>query len=100
MGVYKKSYEAKLYKFALLRERIISFLSPFSFLFKSSTRSVFSNACSYVQGLFCAKRSNCQQIADVSDDANQQRLHHLLSKAKWEASSLMDEVAVRFVKQI
>jgi len=53
-----------------------------------------------VQGLFCAERSNCQQIAYVSDDSNQQRLHHLLSKAKWEASSLMDEVAVRFVKQI
>ena len=53
-----------------------------------------------MQGLFCAQRSNCRQIADVSDDSNQQRLHHLLSKAKWEASSLMDEVAVQFVEQI
>ena len=53
------------------------FLSPFSFLFKSSTRSVFVDACCYVQGLFCAQRSNCQQIADVSDGSNQQRLHHL-----------------------
>ncbi len=53
-----------------------------------------------MQGLFCAQRSNCQQIADVSDGSNQQRLHHLLSKAKWEASALMNEVAVQFVKQI
>lgn len=53
-----------------------------------------------MQGLFFASRSNCQQIADVSEDSNQQRLHHLLSKAKWKASSLMDEVAVQFVKQI
>jgi SRSO17 transposase len=55
--------------------------------------------------LLCARvvlsnRSNCQQIADVSDDSNQQRLHHLLSKAKSQASSLMDEVALQFVKQI
>ncbi len=50
--------------------------------------------------MFCANRSNCQQIADLSDDTNQQRLHHLLSSAKWEASFVMNEVAVQFVKQI
>jgi SRSO17 transposase len=52
-----------------------------------------------VQGLFCAGRSNCQQIADVSDNTNQQCLHHLLTGAKWKASALMDEVARQFVKQ-
>jgi SRSO17 transposase len=51
-------------------------------------------------GIILRNRSNCQQIADVSDDSNQQRLHHLLSKAKWQASALMNEVAVQFVKQI
>lgn len=73
---------------------------PFSFLFKSSTRSVYSHASYYVQGLFCAKRRNCQQIADLSEEgSNQQQLHHLLSEAKWNASLVMDEVALQFVKQ-
>lgn len=74
---------------------------PFSFLFKSSTRSVYSHASYYVQGLFCAKRRNCQQIADLSNEgSSQQQLHHLLSEAKWNASSLMDKVALQFVEQI
>ena len=33
------------------------------------------------------------------DDTNQQRLHHLITAAKWNASALMDEVARQFVKQ-
>ena len=51
-----------------------------------------------MQGLFCAKRRNCQQIAYLSNDgSNQQQLHHLISEAKWNASSLMDEIAQQFV---
>jgi SRSO17 transposase len=38
-------------------------------------------------------------MADVLDDTNQQRLHHLITAAKWNASALMDEAARQFVKQ-
>ncbi|HEX8333475.1 MAG TPA: hypothetical protein VF622_12675 [Segetibacter sp.] len=59
-------------------KRIISFLSPFSSLFKVLP-VVFLEM--HV-GMFCAERSNYHQIADVSDNSNQQGLHHLLSSAK------------------
>lgn len=60
---------------------------------------MFVNACFYVEGLFAARKSNCQQLADVAlGECNQQKLHHLLSQAKWDHQALMDSVATAFVK--
>lgn len=59
---------------------------------------MFVNACFYVEGLFAAQKSNCQQLAAIADsDCNQQKLHHLLSAAKWDHQALMDSIATEFV---
>lgn len=93
-----KTYEAKLYKTALVRGRIIDFLSTFAGYFKSNTHSSFAKALMYIQGLFSASRSNCSRIASVfSDEVNHQQMHHFLHQSPWDAQELMDAVTRDFI---
>lgn len=94
----KKSYEAKLNKIALVRGRIIDFLSTFADFFKSTTHSAIGKALIYIQGLFAASRGNCSRISSVfSEEINQQQLHHFLHQSPWVAEEVMDAIAYKFV---
>nr|WP_315814456.1 IS701 family transposase [Paraflavitalea speifideiaquila] len=45
-------------------------------------------------------RRNCQAMAQEMDGVNDQRLHHLLTQAKWEASGVMDRITVDFYRHL
>jgi SRSO17 transposase len=78
-------------------KRFESFMSEFSYLFKSSTRTVYPQATKYIQGLFSNVRSNCSAIGSLLD-INPQSLNHLLNDSKWSATDVMDSVALNFAK--
>jgi SRSO17 transposase len=76
----------------------VPFLQKFSKIFKSKTRSVFSNACHYIEGLFSDDRSNCCGLSRLSEKDISQNLHHLISSAKWNHVELEDAITASFLE--
>ncbi len=67
--------------------------SPFSGLFRSSTRSVEESARRHVCGLYQATRRNLERMADVVVGSDYQRMHHMLSVSDWDHTGVVRQVA-------
>ncbi|MBL8820739.1 MAG: transposase, partial [Planctomyces sp.] len=74
-------------------ERLETHFSPFSGLFRSSTRSVEDSARSYIRGLYTATRRNMERMADVVVGSDYQRMQHMLSVSDWDHIGVVRRVA-------
>jgi SRSO17 transposase len=75
----------------------VPFLQKFSDLFKSKTKSVFNNACHYIEGLFSEDRSNCCGLSKLCETDISQNLNHLITKAKWDHLDLEQSIGTSFI---
>jgi SRSO17 transposase len=75
----------------------VPFLQKFSLKFKSKTKSVFNNACHYIEGLFSQDRSNCCGLSNLCEKDISQNLNHLITKAKWNHEDLEQSITTSFL---
>jgi SRSO17 transposase len=71
----------------------VSVFSPF---FKSYRHNVSDRAAQYIQGLMQeSPRKNCERMAEVVPQSDDQALQQFISDSKWDADAVMDAVALR-----
>lgn len=73
--------------------RFSDFRRRFEVHFERHTRSVFSQAKQYLQGLMQARRKNMERMEEVVPDCDYQSLQHFLSNSEWDARAVLDQVA-------
>lgn len=70
-------------------------MATFHDLFHSGHHNVFTQATQYVKGLFQADKRNMERMAEVIPEADDQALQNFLTQSSWEASPVMDRVALQ-----
>jgi SRSO17 transposase len=70
-----------------------SYLSHFQGLFSSKTKSSFSIAQKYVEGLFRTQKSNVEEITNTLPDVAYHQMQHFITDAKWDARPVIDQAA-------
>jgi len=70
-------------------------VAAFDDLFRSGRHNVFTQATQYVKGLFQAEKRNMERMAEVVPEADDQVLQNFLTQSSWEASPVMDRVALQ-----
>ena len=76
-----------------LAARLVSVVSRFAEYFRSSTRSVATQAEEYAHGLIQAERKNMEKMAEAVPDTNSQRLQNFLTNSPWDHQKVMAHVA-------
>jgi SRSO17 transposase len=72
------------------------YLETFSHLFVSTHHDVSDRARQYLHGLMQGgDRKNCERMAEIVPDSDDQALQQFLSDSKWNADAVMDAVALR-----
>lgn len=74
-----------------------NYVSDFKDFFRSKTRTCYSGALHYAEGLFkCPKKkATCTGISDELPGTHSQSLNHMLSDSKWDYQLVYDEIANR-----
>lgn len=77
----------------LVCERLETHFSPFSGLFRSSTRSVEGSAKRYIRGLYQVERRNMERMADIVAGSDYQQMQQMLSVSDWDHAGVVRQVA-------
>ena len=74
-------------------ERLETHFSPFSGLFRSSTRSVEGSAKRYIRGLYQVERRNMERMADIVAGSDYQQIQQMLSVSDRDHVGVVRQVA-------
>ena len=74
-------------------ERLETHFSPFSGLFRSSTRSVEGSAKRYIRGLYQVERRNMERMADIVAGSDYQQMQQMLSVSDRDHVGVVRQVA-------
>lgn len=73
-------------------KRLCVYLSGYQYFFKNKTKSNFSRAQSYIEGMALSDLNNIERISEALE-ADYHQLQHFISDSNWDARAVIDQVA-------